>query len=66
MKLVLISFTLFSFYSQGHSVTPPFNPKKNSLHEAVYNRDIKKVEVLIKKGININERNGNKKMIKGG
>ena len=54
MKLLLFFF-LFSFLSQSKKYAfPILSPQSNSLQEAVYKGDIKKVKDLIKKGIDVN------------
>ncbi|MCZ0933449.1 MAG: ankyrin repeat domain-containing protein [Oligoflexia bacterium] len=55
MKLLLISSLFYSLTSEA-SRSIPIKPKANSLHEAVYNKDIERVKKLIKEGENVNIR----------
>ena len=63
MNLFLFFFCLISFFAEAKIGFPKVVfPKKNTLHEAVYNGDIKTVKTLIKKGVDVNDRIGEREI----
>ena len=63
MNLFLFFFCLISFFAEAKIGFPKVVfPKKNTLHEAVYNGDIKTVKALIKKGVDVNDRIGEREI----
>ena len=61
MKLILSGFLVFSFSASTTKRLSIHTPKPNSLHEAVYNRDIDRVKFLIENGTDVNEKEDHRK-----